>query len=77
MRTQTQYRKPRPKKDIPFDVLFRRWVKKVEEDGLLRDLRAKEFYEKPSEKRRRKRKVAIANQKRENRIENAKRGRYV
>ena len=74
---RTQNRKPRPKKDIPFDVLFRRWVKKTEEDGLLRELRAREFYEKPSEKRRRKHKTAVAKQKREQRIENGKRGRYV
>ena len=35
--------------------------KKVQKDGLLKDLRAKQYYEKPSEKKRRKKKEGIAN----------------
>lgn len=41
---------------IPFDVLFRRFKKKVERSGLLKDLRKKEFFESRGEKERRKRK---------------------
>ena len=35
--------------------------KKLQKDGLLRDLKAKQYYEKPSEKKRRKKKEGIAN----------------
>jgi small subunit ribosomal protein S21 len=35
--------------------------KKLQKDGLLKDLRAKQYYEKPSEKKRRKKKEGIAN----------------
>ena len=35
--------------------------KKVQKDGLLKDYRAKSVYEKPSEKKRRKKKEGIAN----------------
>lgn len=31
-----------------FDSLFRRWKRSVEKDGLIQELRAREFYEKPS-----------------------------
>ncbi len=44
-------RKPQPP---TFDQLMRRFKKKVERAGILKDIRAKEFYEKPSAKRRRK-----------------------
>lgn len=42
--------------DVPFDVLLRRFKKKVERSGLMKDLRAKEFYESKGEKERRKKK---------------------
>ena len=35
--------------------------KKVQKDGLLKEYRAKSVYEKPSEKKRRKKKEGIAN----------------
>jgi small subunit ribosomal protein S21 len=35
--------------------------KKVQKDGLLKTLKAKQYYEKPSEKKRRKKKEGIAN----------------
>lgn len=37
--------------------------KKVQKDGLLKDLKAKQYYEKPSERKRRKKKECIANYK--------------
>lgn len=38
---------------------LRRFKKKVEESGVLDDLRAKEFYEKPTTKRKRKKSAAV------------------
>lgn len=38
---------------------LRRFKKKVEESGILDDLRAKEFYEKPTTKRKRKKSAAV------------------
>ena len=37
------------------DSLLRRFNKKVQQDGILAELRRREFYEKPSIKRKRKR----------------------
>ena len=44
------------------DVAFalRKFKKKIAEDGLLQELRAREFYEKPSEKRAKAKKAGIA-----------------
>lgn len=44
------------------DVAFalRKFKKKLAEDGLLQELRAREFYEKPSEKRAKAKKAGIA-----------------
>lgn len=50
------FNKRRNDQDIPFDVLLRRFKKKVERSGLLKDLRAKEFFESKGERERRKRK---------------------
>jgi small subunit ribosomal protein S21 len=41
------------KKNEPFERLFKRWKRLVENDGLLNVLRQREFYEKPSQKRKR------------------------
>jgi small subunit ribosomal protein S21 len=40
-----------------FDAVVRKFKKKCEKDGLLTELRNRRFYEKPSAKRRRKRKL--------------------
>ena len=42
------------KENEPFDVALRRFKRLVEKTGLLNDLRAKEFYEKPTAMRKRK-----------------------
>ena len=44
----------RPKKPSgppPFDVLMRRFKKKVERDGIIAEVRERRYYEKPSAKR--------------------------
>ena len=48
--------------------------KKLQKDGLLKDLRAKQYYEKPSEKKRRKKKEGIANFKKKQKKLRATRG---
>ena len=42
------------KENEPFDVALRRFKRLVEKTGLLNDLRAREFYEKPTWERKRK-----------------------
>ena len=46
------------KKGEPVDKALRRLKKKIEREGTLRNVRLRRSYEKPSEKRRRKEKVA-------------------
>ena len=50
-------------KDIaPFEVAMRRFKRSVEKTGLLTDLRAREFYEKPTAERKRKLAAAVKRQ---------------
>ena len=44
----------RLKENEPFDVALRRFKRTIEKLGLLTDLRAREFYEKPTAERKRK-----------------------
>ena len=44
----------RVKENEPFDVALRRFKRTIEKLGLLTDLRAREFYEKPTAIRKRK-----------------------
>jgi|TARA_R110000851_G_scaffold285737_2_gene439472 small subunit ribosomal protein S21 len=55
----------RPQQDMPFDVALRKFKKAVEAAGILQDIRKKEYYEKPTAKRKRKKAEAIARHKRE------------
>ena len=49
----------RVKENEPFDVALRRFKRAVEKTGLLTELRAREFYEKPTAERKRKLAAAI------------------
>ena len=49
----------RVKENEPFDVALRRFKRTIEKLGLLTDLRAREFYEKPTAERKRKLAAAI------------------
>ena len=63
LRPQNQRRRKkdkRPAKPMPFDVGLRKFRKAVERAGILQDVRKKEFYEKPTAKRKRKKAEAIA-----------------
>jgi len=45
-------------KDGNVDKALRKFKKKIQEDGLLNELRAREFYEKPTTERKRKKSSA-------------------
>jgi small subunit ribosomal protein S21 len=49
----------RVKENEPFEVAMRRFKRAVEKTGLLTDLRAREFYEKPTAERKRKMAAAV------------------
>ena len=57
--------KNKARKPMPFDVALRKFSKVVEEAGILQKVREKEYYEKPTSVRKRKKKEAI---KRQNRL---------
>ena len=56
-----RYRMPtvRIKENEPFEVAMRRFKRTVEKTGLLTELRAREFYEKPTTERKRKLAAAV------------------
>ncbi len=49
----------RVKENEPFEVAMRRFKRSVEKTGLLTDLPAREFYEKPTAERKRKLAAAV------------------
>ena len=49
----------RVKENEQFEVAMRRFKRSVEKTGLLTDLRAREFYEKPTAERKRKLAAAV------------------
>ena len=49
----------RVKENDPFEVAMRRFKRTVEKTGLLTELRAREFYEKPTSERKRKKAAAV------------------
>ena len=49
-------KKPRP---LTFDQMLRRFKKKVERADILQEVKKREYYEKPAQKRQRKKKEAV------------------
>jgi small subunit ribosomal protein S21 len=49
----------RPQRDMPFDIALRKFRKQIEKAGILKELSAREFYEKPTAIRKRKKAMAI------------------
>ncbi len=49
----------RVKENEPFEVAIRRFKRAIEKTGLLTELRAREFYEKPTSERKRKASAAV------------------
>jgi len=52
----------RVKENEPFEVAMRRFKRAIEKTGLLTELRAREFYEKPTQERKRKLAAAVKRQ---------------
>ncbi len=52
----------RLKENEPFEVAMRRFKRAIEKTGLLTELRAREFYEKPTNERKRKLAAAVKRQ---------------
>tara|TARA_Y100001937_G_scaffold25983_1_gene37330 strand:+ start:6965 stop:7219 length:255 start_codon:yes stop_codon:yes gene_type:complete len=50
----------RPAKPMPFDVALRKFKKACERAGIVQEVRRREFYEKPTAKRKRKKAEAVA-----------------
>jgi small subunit ribosomal protein S21 len=61
-------------RDNNVDQALRALKKKMQREGLLREMRAKEFYEKPSEKKARQAKEAIKRKRKTDRIRAVKMG---
>jgi small subunit ribosomal protein S21 len=59
LETLTSMTTIRVKENEPFDVALRRFKRTIEKLGLLTDLRAREFYEKPTTERKRKKSAAV------------------
>jgi small subunit ribosomal protein S21 len=49
----------RVKENEPFEVALRRFKRSIEKTGLLTELRAREFYEKPTSERKRKKAASV------------------
>lgn len=45
------------RKDESFEAALRRFKKKIEQEGILREVRDRKHYEKPSERKRKKAKI--------------------
>ena len=52
----------RVKENEPFDVALRRFKRTIEKAGIITELRAREFYEKPTSERKRKKAAAVKRQ---------------
>lgn len=61
------------KENEPFDVALRRFKRSCEKAGVLADVRAKEFYEKPTWIRKRKKAAAVKRHAKKMFRENARR----
>lgn len=58
------------RKGEPMEKAIRRLKKKLDREGVIRDVRAKRYFEKPSEVKRRKNKVSAFNNMLRQRYEN-------
>ena len=61
----------RPARPMPFDVALRKFKKACDKAGIVQEVRKKEFYEKPTAKRKRKKAEARARHLKALRIERA------
>ena len=50
----------RPARPMPFEIAMKRFKKKVERAGIIQEVRRRQYYEKPCQKRNRKKAEGIA-----------------
>ena len=60
------------KENEPFDVALRRFKRSCEKAGLLAEVRSREFYEKPTAERKRKKAAAVKRHQKKLARENAR-----
>ena len=68
----------KPPKPMPFDIGLRKFRKACDKAGIVQEVRKREFYEKPTAKRKRKKAEAVARSRklqRQNELYNSPRGR--
>ena len=63
------------KENEPFDVALRRFKRSCEKAGVLSEVRRREFYEKPTQERKRKKAAAVKRHLKKLARENARRTR--
>ncbi|CUS48292.1 MAG: SSU ribosomal protein S21 RpsU [Idiomarinaceae bacterium HL-53] len=63
------------KENEPFDVALRRFKRSCEKAGVLSEVRSREFYEKPTSERKRKKAAAVKRHAKKLARENARRTR--
>ncbi len=64
------------KENEPFDIALRRFKRSCEKAGILSEVRRREFYEKPTQERKRKQAAAVKRHLKKLARENARRTRY-
>ncbi len=61
----------RPAREMPFDVGLRKFKKACEKAGIVQEVRLREFYEKPTAKRKRKKAEAVSRSRKLQRMNDA------
>ena len=61
----------RPPKEMPFDVALRKFKKACDKAGIVQEVRKREFYEKPTAKKKRKKAEAVARARKQQRMNDA------
>ena len=61
-------RDKRPVREMPFDVALRKFKKACEKAGIVQEVRKREFYEKPTAKRKRKMAEAVSRSPKQQRM---------
>ena len=58
-------KRPGPSQPMPFDIALRKFRKACDKAGIVNEVRMREFYEKPTAKRKRKKAEAISRSRKE------------
>tara|TARA_R110000803_G_scaffold53449_2_gene109700 strand:+ start:3013 stop:3270 length:258 start_codon:yes stop_codon:yes gene_type:complete len=61
-------KRPGPSQPMPFDIALRKFRKACDKAGIVNEVRMREFYEKPTSKRKRKKAEAISRTRKQERL---------